>query len=144
MELRTPVGSLTEQEARTFAERWLPAWTGNDPERLASFYTEDCFYADPTVPEGASGKPAFIRYLRKLLSNNPNWLWTHEKGVPLEGGFLNFWHLSAPVGDRMVEARGVCTVQFEGPLIKRNLVYFDMLPMMTAIRDWNARKDKSA
>lgn len=24
-------------EARTFAERWLPAWNGDDPERLAYF-----------------------------------------------------------------------------------------------------------
>lgn len=142
--MRNPAGSLTAEEARIFAERWLPAWTGNDPERLASFYTNDCFYADPTIPGGVSGKPAFIQYLRKLLANNPDWVWRHERGVPLEGGFLNFWQLHAPVGDRSVKARGVCTVQFEGPLIKNNLVYFDMLPLVTAIRDWNARKARSA
>ena len=39
-------------EAREFAERWLPAWSGNDPEHLASFYSEDCFYSDPAIPDG--------------------------------------------------------------------------------------------
>jgi hypothetical protein len=28
--------SMTPDEAREFAARWLPAWTGNDPLRLAS------------------------------------------------------------------------------------------------------------
>jgi hypothetical protein len=35
---------LTAVEAKRFAEKWLPAWTGNDPEWLASFYSEDAFY----------------------------------------------------------------------------------------------------
>jgi hypothetical protein len=48
---------LAEAEARAFASRWLPAWTGNDPERLAS-YTEDAFYSDPAVPDGIEGRDA--------------------------------------------------------------------------------------
>jgi hypothetical protein len=31
---------MTEDEARAFASSWLPAWTGNDPEKLADFYSE--------------------------------------------------------------------------------------------------------
>ena len=29
------MGMMTREQAREFASRWLPAWTGNDPERLA-------------------------------------------------------------------------------------------------------------
>jgi hypothetical protein len=29
---------LTAPEARAFADKWLPAWSGNNPELLASFY----------------------------------------------------------------------------------------------------------
>ena len=28
---------LSAEEARKFAEQWLPAWSGNHPERLADF-----------------------------------------------------------------------------------------------------------
>lgn len=42
----------TREEARAFAERWLPAWSGNRPELLVSFYSEDAFYADPAIPAG--------------------------------------------------------------------------------------------
>jgi hypothetical protein len=41
---------LTATEARQFAEPWLPAWTGNNPEHLGSFYSEDTFYLDPATP----------------------------------------------------------------------------------------------
>jgi hypothetical protein len=39
-------------------------------------------------------------YLSKLLANNPDWVWTHESGIPLQDGFLNKWRLDAPVGDQ--------------------------------------------
>ena len=41
-------------EARAFAERWLPAWSGNRPERLASFYAPDAVYSDPAIPAGVT------------------------------------------------------------------------------------------
>jgi hypothetical protein len=136
--------SMTPDEARRFAARWLPAWSGNDPRKLASFYTDDLFYSDPTIPEGVTGKESFICYLSKLLVNNPDWVWTHESAIPLESGFLNKWKLDAPVGDRVVTCRGVCTVQMTGELIHRNEVYFDTLHLIAAIRDWNDRKSGSS
>ena len=38
---------FSPEQARQFCAAWLPAWTGNDAERLASFYAEDAFYLDP-------------------------------------------------------------------------------------------------
>ena len=55
---------LTASEARVFAGRWLPAWSGNDPQHLASFYSDDAFYLDPGVPDGVCGKPALLAYFR--------------------------------------------------------------------------------
>jgi hypothetical protein len=130
--------SMAPDEARLFAASWLPAWTGNDPRKLASFYTDDLFYSDP------SGKEAFIRYLSKLLANNPDWVWTHESAIPLENGFLNKCRLDAPVGDKVITCRGVCTVQMTGDLIYRNEVYFDTLQLIAAIRDRNEREIGSA
>jgi hypothetical protein len=132
--------TLTPKQAREFASRWLPAWTGNEPQRLADFYTDDLFYSDPTIPRGLVGKRAFIRHLSKLLANNPDWVWTHGAGIPLQDGFLNKWRLKAPVGDNVLSCRGVCTVQMRENLIYRNEVYFDTLGLITAIRDWNRQK----
>lgn len=118
--------SLSVEEARAFAQRWLPAWTGNDPELLASFYSEDTFYLDPANPDGLRGKPALLAYFRKLLARYPDWVWTQVEGIPMEGGFLNKWLARIPAGKKTVEIVGACFVQFdEEGKIRRNEVYFD-------------------
>lgn len=117
---------IDSEEARRLCERWLPAWTGNNPTGLAEFYTDDAFYRDgATGPQGVQGKTALLIYFTKLLQRNPCWVWRHRRSIPLEDGFLNFWSASIPVGPRIVEAEGVCSVQLRGGLIYRNEVFFD-------------------
>jgi hypothetical protein len=124
---------LDAVEARAFAERWLPAWTGNDPERLAAFYTEDVFYADPQLRAGVRGRGPLLEYFRRLLARNPRWVWTQRGSIPLADGFLNEWHASIPAGATTVEVDGVCTVQLRGGLIYRNEVYFDRSELLAAL-----------
>jgi len=125
---------LPAAEARQFAEKWLPAWTGNDPERLAAFYAEDAYYLDPGVPGGVRGKPNLLAYFRKLLAANPRWVWTQIEGIPLEDGFLNKWLARVPVGSATLEITGVCFVQLDAEgKIRRNEVYFDRSNLLAAI-----------
>ena len=130
----TTLSALDAERAREFAERWLPAWTGNDPERLVSFYADDAYYSDPAVPLGVQGRPRLLEYFRKLLARNPSWVWTHRGSIPLADGFLNEWHASIPAGSSVVELDGVCTVQLRAGLIYRNVVYFDRSPLLAALR----------
>lgn len=126
--------TLSAKEAREFAEAWLPAWTGNDPERLASYYSEDAFYLDPAIPEGVSGKTALLEYFRKLLAYNPEWVWTQIEGIPMEDGFLNKWHAAIPVGEKTLDVVGVCLVQLdEAGKIRRNEVYFDRTELVAEL-----------
>lgn len=125
---------LTKEQAREFASRWLPAWTGNEPEKLADFYSDDVFYLDPGIPNGVKGKKGLITYFQKLLAQNPKWVWTQIEGIPMEGGFLNKWHASIPVGQNIVECLGVCFVQFDSHgKIRRNEVYFDRSGLVAEI-----------
>ena len=125
---------MTSEEAAAFASRWLPAWTGNDPESLAAFYSPDVFYLDPGIPGGVKGKAALLDYFRKLLAQNPQWVWRQLEGIPMEGGFLNKWHATIPVREKVIECIGVCLVQFDSEtLIKRNEVYFDRTELVREI-----------
>lgn len=125
---------LSQNEARQFAEDWLPAWSGNDPERLAGFYSEDAFYLDPGVPQGIAGKPALLAYFRKLLAHNPDWVWSQIEGIPLEDGFLNKWRADIPVGTKTLQIVGVCFVQLDAAgKIRRNEVYFDRSGLLAEI-----------
>ena len=124
---------LNAAEARAFAERWLPAWTGNEPERLAAFYAPDAVYSDPAVPDGLRGRDALLGYFRKLLARNPDWVWTHRGSIPMEDGFLNLWHASIPAGGRSVEVDGACTVQLRDGPIRANHLFFVQTELLQAI-----------
>jgi hypothetical protein len=132
---------LTAVEAKQFAEKWLPAWSGNNPDLLASFYSEDAFYLDPGIPDGVQGKNNLRVYFRKLLSFNPNWIWTQIEGIPLADGFLNKWLAKIPVGSAVIEIVGVCFVQLDDAgLIRRNEVYFDRSRLLSEIVKLNPDK----
>ena len=122
---------LSIAEAEQFAQRWLPAWTGNDPERLAAFYSDDALYIDPGIPAGARGKPELLKYFRKLLARNPHWVWTQLEAIPMADGFLNKWLAKIPVGARTLDIVGVCLVQLDAEgKIRRNEVYFDRTELL--------------
>jgi hypothetical protein len=128
---------MNKQEAKEFASKWLPAWTGNKPEKLAGFYSDDCFYLDPAIPSGVNGKKELITYFKKLLSQNPDWIWTQIEPIPMEGGFLNKWLAKIPVGKKVIECVGVCFVQFDSEgKIKRNEVYFDRNELISEVHKY--------
>ncbi len=124
---------MSSDEAKLFAARWLPAWTGNQPEFLASFYALDAVYSDPSVPGGLQGRDSILKYFRKLLAKNPEWIWEHRGSIPIENGFLNRWYASIPVGNITIEAEGVCTVQLCEGLIDANHVFFDRSALVDAL-----------
>lgn len=125
---------LDSAAAQAFCDRWLPAWTGNKPAELAVFYSADAFYRDPGIPDGLHGRPALEEYFTRLLARFPDWVWTHTRSIPLQDGFLNFWHARIPVGSELVEVDGVCTVQLDADgLIHRNEVFFDRSELLRAL-----------
>lgn len=126
------------ERARSFASEWLPAWTGNRPELLVSFYTDDAFYSDPGIPRGVKGRDALLAYFTKLLRRNPEWVWTHRGSIPIADGFLNQWHAVIPVGSRTIEVDGVCTAQLRNGRIYSNEVFFDRSELLRAIADVRA------
>jgi hypothetical protein len=130
---KAPLAFWTREEAREFASRWLPAWTGNRPELLASFYSDDAFYLDPAKPDGVRGKEALLAYFRRLLAYNPNWVWTQRDAIPMESGFVNLWRAEIPVGEQTLVCDGVCLVFLRDGLICRNEVYFDRAELLARL-----------
>lgn len=120
--------------AANFAGEWLPAWTGNDPQRLLSFYAADGFYRDPAVPQGLRGHGELAPYFEKLLARFPDWSWRQISSDPLPDGFLNHWEANIPVRHRLIVCRGACTVIVNDDLIVRNEVFFDRSELLDALR----------
>lgn len=125
---------MKKADAEAFCDRWLPLWTGNQPEALAEMYAEDVFYRDPAVPGGLRGRAQLLAYLRKLLAANPKWRWYLVEVMETPAGFSGKWRAEIPVGERMVEEVGLDIVEIDDEgLISRNEVYFDRTALMAAL-----------
>lgn len=125
---------MTHEEAKEFASRWLPAWTGNRPAELAAFYAEDAFFLDPGRPLGIQGKEQLLAYFTKVTGNNPTWVWTLAEAIPIEYGFLGKLEARIPVGEKTVGCVGLCFLQFDDTgKIKRNEIYFDRTELIMEI-----------
>jgi hypothetical protein len=113
-----------------FCRHWLPAWTGNQPEHLITFYTEDVFYRDPAKPQGLKGHAEMLPYFQKLLSLNPDWRWKVREIFPTEKGFTLKWQATIPMGDKIITEEGLDIVELKGNKISRNEVFFDRVMLV--------------
>ncbi|MFX1565676.1 MAG: nuclear transport factor 2 family protein [Promethearchaeota archaeon] len=116
-----------------FCRRWLPAWTGNQPDTLLNFYADKAFYADPAHPEGLKGKDLLRGYFTKLLAANPNWVWEPVEVYPTPRGFTLKWRAIIPVGKKKIVEQGMDIVELEDGKISRNEVYFDRTRWLAAL-----------
>jgi hypothetical protein len=126
---------MESEKAKDFCNKWLPAWTGNKPELLISFYSEDAFYSDPFIPQGLKGNKSILAYFRKFLSFNPNWEYEKVEIFPTKNGFTLKWTVSLPVNNDTVVGYGLDIVEISNDKIIRNEVYFDTASLLKAIKD---------
>lgn len=116
---------MTAEELKPFADEWLDCWTGNKPEKLLKFYTEDAFYLDPANTDGIKGKEPLEEYFKKLLKRNPDWVWKVDEIIPTAKGFTLKWKAEIPLSNKTLTVFGLDIVELENGKISRNEVFFD-------------------
>jgi len=128
------------EKAKVFCSQWLPAWTGNKPELLISFYSADAFYSDPFIPKGLKGKEKILAYFRKFLSPYPTWKYEQVEIFPAENGFTLKWKVSLPINNDTVVEYGVDIVEIANDEIIRNEVYFDTASLLKTIKEKQSQR----
>ncbi len=116
---------MNATELRTFPNKWLASWTGNNPKLLLGYYTNDAYYLDPANPEGLKGKESISEYFTKLLRKNPDWKWSVVETFTTETGFTLKWKAEIPIPNTNLILFGLDIVELSGNKISRNEVYFD-------------------
>ncbi len=124
---------MNKDELFAFCKEWLSSWTGNDPEKLLSYYTEDALYVDPAKRQGLSGHDEILPYFERLLRVYHNWVWEPLEIFPTEKGAIVKWRCQIHVGKETIEEIGLDIVEFNGDKISRNEVYFDRTRLMAAV-----------
>lgn len=116
-------------ELESFCDIWLETWSGNRPDQLMEYYSDDAFYRDPARPEGLRGHEAMLKYFQKLLVKNPDWTWRRQELLPTEHGFVLKWEAQIPHRGVQLRVEGLDIVELENQKIRRNEVYFDPSPL---------------
>ena len=119
---------------KDFLNRWLRAWTGNDPAGLMEFYAEDAFYSDPALRAGIRGRDAILNYFSKLLAANPAWEWNLLEVLAFSGGCAVKWQATIPASGAAVIEEGLDIVEIREGKITRNEVYFDRTGLLRTMR----------
>ena len=115
-----------------FCEAWLNSWTGNRPELLLSYYSEDAYYSDPANKQGLRGHAEILSYFKKLLKHNPDWKWRAIEIIETAKGFTLKWEANIPVGGTIIKEQGLDIVELQNGKISRNEVYFDRTAWLKA------------
>ena len=126
---------MPAKNLKNFVDTWLATWTGNQPEKLLTFYAEHALYRDPARPGGLRGHEEMLPYFQKLLAANPNWVWQAVEVIPTTHGCTLKWKATIPAGPQAIEEFGLDIVEIEDGLITRNEVYFDRLALAEAARN---------
>ncbi len=124
----------TKAELFSLAKAWLDAWTGNQPDRLLEFYTDDALYIDPANSDGLRGKDRIREYFVRLLDVYRDWTWRPIEVFPIENGMIVKWECTIHVGLETLHEKGVDIVELRDDKISRNEVYFDRTRLMEAVR----------
>jgi hypothetical protein len=108
-------------------EGCVAAWNRGDAEGVASFYTDDLDYRDPTVPKGISNKGDFIKYLKLIFKVWPEQEWVGKEIMPHEkkGSFSVNYDFKFANGERVVKGNGIDRIEFRGDKICLNHVYLN-------------------
>ena len=122
------------EEAKEFCNQWLPAFSGNRPEYLITFYSDDAYYSDSFIPQGLKGKAQILAYFRKIAGLFPNWKYEYVEIFPTENGFTLKWKLSLPGNNETFVDHGLDIVEIFKEKIIRNEVYLDTARLQKAIK----------
>src|SRR4030042_997925 len=105
----------------------IQAWNRAAPEAVASFYTDDLDYRDPSVPAGIASKEEFIKYLKVMFH-----VWPHQEWVPGEffphnkdGSLSGCYRFKIAHQNTEICGHAIDIIEFKGNKISRNYVYLN-------------------
>jgi hypothetical protein len=105
----------------------LEAWNKADAELVASYYSDNLEYRDPTVPQGIFNKSHFIKYLQLVFSVWPEQKWVPKNIFPhdKEGSFSVDYDFRIADKTTSIQGCGMDRIEFTKDKVRLNHVYLN-------------------
>ena len=106
---------------------FIHAWNRTDPEAVASYYSDDFEYCDPSSGDRIRNKEQFIEYLKLIFQVWPHQEWTAGELYPhkKDGSFSGCYSFKISNGKTEIKGHGIDIVEFSGNKIRKNHVYLN-------------------
>jgi hypothetical protein len=111
----------------TLIKDCLDAWNRADVEAVASFYSDDLDYRDPSVPLGIKNKTEFVKYLKLLFKIWPSQSWILDKvySHTTEGSFNVDYTFRFANEKTSIIGKGIDLIIFKDDKVCVNHVYLN-------------------
>lgn len=108
-------------------KRFLEAWNKADAELVASYYSDNLEYRDPTAPQGIFNESDFIKYLQLVFSVWPQQKWVSKNVFPhdKEGSFSVDYDFKIANDTTSIQGCGIDRIEFTKDKIRLNHVYLN-------------------
>lgn len=114
------------EEARTLVHDLVAAISSHDAEKIASLFTEDCFYEDVALAGVMRGREALKAGYNEIFAGIPDFKLELES-LFIAGNWVGSqWVMTGtPTTGKYFSARGASISELRGGKVKRNTDYYD-------------------
>lgn len=120
----------------------VASWNSHDPDRVAAWYTEDCYGLDVAIAKPQIGRQGVRRMFEAYYQAFPDLEITPDDIIVADGRVALFWTarathlgpiLNIPASGRRVTARGVNRLVLEGGQVCETLTIWDVAGMLRGL-----------
>jgi len=124
------------EKARRVIHELIAAISSHDVEKMASLFTEDCFYEDVALGSAMRGRGALKTGYSNLFASIPDFK-LELKSLFVAGNWIGSeWVMTGtPTTGRSFSIRGASISELQGGKVKRNSDYYDPALLLRQVND---------
>jgi steroid delta-isomerase-like uncharacterized protein len=133
---------MATSELEQVLERWAPAWSSHDPEKVLSLFTDDCVFEDVTFAVVIRGKEALRGFVRGAFVAMPDIHFELTGRLAAGQRAALEWVMSGthagdfpgmPATGKRLSVRGSTILELEAGKIRRESDYWDAATFMRQV-----------
>jgi steroid delta-isomerase-like uncharacterized protein len=114
-------------------------WSAHDIDKVQTFFTDDCVYADPTLGVVKHGKKGVVEFAEEVFSMQPDFHLEYSEYFATETKGAAVWTITntwngefhgIDVTGKKVNFTGTTIFEFKNGKISKNTDYWDLTPLM--------------
>ncbi len=130
-------------DQKKFTDDYIKAWNSHDPNKILTFFTDNCIYEDLALGAVSHGKKELTAFINQVIYEFPDFKlelksafnagdWVGSEWV-MSGTFAKSANPALPATGKTFSVRGASIGQMKNGLISRNSDYWNMTAFLQQV-----------